>query len=230
MRRLAIALAALLVAVSLAACAPDVIALGDPRSARPADSAAGSGAEALGPSASAVCGVDVTTDAAPFMLTPNDVWPGITRSGQGFNDVTLDPDACRARLTATPTPRPADCERGFPYYPFDEQVTELARDGVLAVHAEEILDIGRDGNVAAAVHEWEMQLSPGAAAAIAALATSCGATPAGDTLATTTNGSLDMLVHVDDNHAIALTFDVQTKLTDTQKRRLLTKAEALATD
>ena len=164
------------------------------------------------------------------MLSPNDVWPGITHSGQGFNNVTLDPAACRARLTATPTPGSADCERGFPYYPADEQVTEFARDGVLAVRAEEILDIGRDGNIAAAVHEWEMQLSPGAAAAIAALATSCGATLVGDTLATTANGSVEMLLHVDDSHAIALTFDVQSKLTDTQKRRLLTKAEALATD
>jgi hypothetical protein len=86
----------------------------------PASQSADTAATALGR-----CGLDYSGRASRYTLTPHDVWPTATKTGQAFANYTLDPAACAHALSVTPNPEPVRCDLGFPFFPDDERVTEL---------------------------------------------------------------------------------------------------------
>jgi hypothetical protein len=215
----AAAAAVVLTTGALAGCTADVVPVAG---ARPQPAVA----ESTG-SADAMCGPDDSADADRFMLTRNDVWPDEASVGQGFSNYTLDPVACAANLAATPNPEPVDCEVNFPYFPDNEEVTELARLGVVGIHAAQELKVGDDGVVISAVHETVLDLRDDAGAQVLRVAGKCGAKPFAGGYATAKGGVIDMLLDVDPTHAVAVTFDEHSGLTNDQKQDLLARAVAL---
>jgi hypothetical protein len=222
MRRTAIAAFAAVVMLTvsaLIACTPDVVAVAG---AHPQPAAA----ESTG-SADVVCGPDDSADADRFMLTRNDIWRDVPSVGQGFSNYTLDPAACAASLAATPNPEPVACDLNFPYFPSNEEVTELARIGVVGIHAAQELKVGDDGVIVSTMHETVLDLSGDAGAGVLRLARKCGAKPLASGYATTSGGLIDMLLDIDPMHAVAVTFDDQSGLSNAQKQGLLTRALSL---
>jgi hypothetical protein len=205
---------------ALAACTPDVIH--------------GSGPSPLPfglastPSSIGVCGLDASARADIFMLTQDDVWPHAASLSQGYANYTLDPATCADTLAATPNPEPVRCDLGFPFYPDAEQVTELARIGVIGMHTAELLNLRTDGTVASMVREIVLNLGPGSGAKVAALAKQCGATSTATGFVRRAGPGVGLLLNIDADRAVALTFDQNTGLTVTQQAALLGKAEALA--
>lgn len=244
MRWKRLATAGALASIAIAACSPDVV----PMSGRTASQEATSRAVAAigaapprtaGPSTNgalptnetgndtfSLCGRDDSPDPASFMLSAGDVWPRASGRGQGFANYRLDPAACRARLAAHPIPQPAECDLGFPYYT-DEQ-TELARIGVLGYHIGELVNVNADGTASSTVLEVMLDLGSAAGRNVAALAVACGADRDHGNLVTSSNGSLAMLLRVGTTHAVALSFDSSTGLSNAEKMRLLNRAIVLA--
>jgi hypothetical protein len=223
MRRMTIAIAIVATAatLALAACTTDVIPTGRDR-----PSADATGFNAPGPVT--LCGVDGSTRAGVFMLTQRDVWPDSSTTRQGYTNYTLDPTACAGILAATPKAQPVDCGVGFPYYPQNQQVSELARINIVAFHVAQLLNVASDGTVASTVSEVVLNLGPGSGPEVEALARRCGAQTTAGVLQTSVRGSIDMILQVDASRAVALTFDLHTGFTNAQKVALLNKAEALA--
>src|SRR5262245_21195235 len=223
MRRITVAtaIAATIAAVALAACTSDVMPTGRHR---PVPDAAALNA----PAPVTLCGVDGSTRAGVFMLTQRDVWPDSSTTRQGYTNYTLDPAACAGVLAATPRPQPVDCGVGFPYYPQNQQVSELARINVVAFHVAQLLNVASDGTVASTVSEVVLNLGPGSGPEVEALARRCGAQTTAGVLHTSIRGSIDMILQVDASRVVALTFDLHTRFTNAQKVALLNKAEALA--
>jgi hypothetical protein len=119
MRRSAAALPLAAMALGTAACSPDPVRV---PTDTPAPQSSDTAATALG-----LCGLDYSGRASRYTLTPHDVWPTATKTGQAFANYTLDPAACAHALSVTPNPEPVQCDLGFPFFPDDERVTELAR-------------------------------------------------------------------------------------------------------
>jgi hypothetical protein len=220
MRRKAIAaaLAAMLTAGGLAACTADVV---------PVAGAHPQPVEASAADPHTVCGPDASSKADRFMLTSTDIWPDVPSVAQGFANYTLDPVACTATLAATPNPEPVACDLNFPYYPDSERVTELARIDVVGIHTAQELKVGDDGVVISAMHETVLDLSANAGSDVLRLARKCGARPFAGGYATTSGGVIDMLLEIDEVHAVAVAFDDHSGLTNVQKRDLLARAVSL---
>jgi len=223
MRRTAIAgaaaLAAVLTAAGLAACTPDVVPVAG---AHPQPVQTPSIADPH-----AVCGPDDSAEADRFMLTRDDIWEDAASVGQGFANYTLDPAACAAVLAATPNPEPVACDLNFPYYPDSEELTELARIHVVGIHTAQELKIGDGGVVVSAMHETALDLSAGAGADVLRLARKCGARPFAGGYASTSGRVIEMLLEIDETHAVAVTFDDHSGLTNVEKQDLLAKAVSL---
>jgi hypothetical protein len=223
MRRTAIAgaaaLAAVLTAGGLAACTPDVVPVAG---AHPQPVQSPSIADPH-----AVCGPDDSAEADRFMLTRDDIWEDVASVGQGFANYTLDPTACAAVLAATPNPEPVVCDLNFPYYPDSEELTELARIHVVGIHTAQELKVGDGGVVVSAMHETVLDLSAGAGADVLRLARKCGARPFAGGYASASGGVIDMLLEIDETHAVAVTFDDHSGLTNVQKQDLLARAVSL---
>jgi hypothetical protein len=223
MRRTAIAgaaaLAAVLTAGALAACTPDVVRVAGAHP-QPVETLTTGDPHA-------VCGPDDSAEADQFMLTRADIWPDATSVGQGFSNYTLDPAACAASLAATPNPEPVACDLNFPYYPDGEEVTELARIHVVGIHTAQELKIGDGGVVVSAMHETVLDLSANAGSDVLRLARKCGARSFAGVYASTTGGVIDMLLEIGETHAVAVTFDGHSGLTNVQKQHLLAKAVSL---
>ena len=221
MRRMAIAALAAVVIMttgSVAACTPDVVRVAG---AHPQPAVAQS------TGANAVCGLDDSAEADRYMLTRNDIWRDAPSVGQGFSNYTLDPAACAASLAATPNPEPVACDLNFPYFPDDEEVTELARIGVVGIHTAQELKVNGDGVVVSTMHETVLDLSGTAGVGVLRFARKCGAKPLASGYATTSGGVIDMLLEIDEVHAVAVTFDDHSGLTNVQKRDLLARAVSL---
>ena len=220
MRRTAIAaaLAAALTAGGLSACTADVVSVAG---AHPQP------VEASAADPHTVCGPDASSKADRFMLTSTDTWPDVPSVAQGFANYTLDPAACTATLAATPNPEPVACDLNFPYYPDSEKVTELARIDVVGIHTAQELKVSDDGVVISAMHETVLDLSANAGSDVLRLARKCGAKPFAGGYATTSGGVIDMLLEIDEVHAVAVTFDDHSGLTNVQKRDLLARAVSL---
>jgi hypothetical protein len=214
----ATALAAIVTAGCLTACTADVVPVAG---ARPQP------VEASTADPHAVCGPDASSKADRFMLTSVDIWPDVASVVQAFANYTLDPAACTATLAATPNPEPVACDLNFPYYPDSEKVTELARIDVLGIHTAQESKVGDDGVVISAVHETVLDLSANAGSDVVRLARKCGAKPIVGGYATTSGGVIDMLLELDEVHAVAVTFDEHSGLTNAQKRDLLIRAATL---
>jgi hypothetical protein len=223
MRRIAIAAAAVLAAAvtagGLIACTPEIIPIAG---AHPRPVATPSTAAPY-----AVCGPDDSAKADRFMLTRDDIWEDAASVGQGFANYTLDPAACAAVLAATPNPEPVVCDLNFPYYPDNEELTELARINVVGVHMAQELKVGKDGVVVSAMHETVLDLSANAGPDVLRLARKCSAKPFAGVYGSTSGGVIDMLLEIDETHAVALTFDHHSGLTNVQKEDLLAKAVSL---
>ena len=219
MRRTAIAAAlAAMVTAGLTACTADVVPVAGAHP-QPVD------ASAADPHT--VCGPDASSKADRFMLTSVDIWPDVASVAQGFANYTLDPAACTATLAATPNPEPIACNLNFPYYPDNEKVTELARINIVGIHTAQELKVGDDGVVISAVHETVLDLNGNAGSDVVRLARKCGAKPFVGGYATTTGGVIDMLLELDEVHAVAVTFDDHSGLTNAQKKDLLARAVSL---
>jgi hypothetical protein len=223
MRRTAIAAAAAVaVAVTagcLIACTPEVV--------RVAGAHSGPVETPSSAAPPAVCGPDDSAKADRFMLTRDDIWEDAASVGQGYANYTLDPAACAGILAATPNPEPVACDLNFPYYPDSEELTELARIHVVGVHTAQDVKVGNDGVVVSAMHETVLDLSANAGAAVLRLARKCGAKPLAGVYGSTSGGVIDMLLDIDETHAVAVTFDNHSGLTNVQKRDLLAKAVSL---
>lgn len=222
MRRMAIAALAAVVIMAtglLAACTPDVVPVAGAHP-QPAVAQSTGGADA-------VCGPDDSAEADRYMLTRNDIWRDVPSVGQGFSNYTLDPAACAASLAATPNPEPVACDLNFPYFPGDEEVTELARIGVVGIHTAQELKVNGDGVVVSTMHETVLDLSGTAGADVLRLARKCGAKPLAGGYATASGGVIDMLLDIDPMHAVAVTFDDQSGLSTAQKQGLLARALSL---
>ena len=113
------------------------------------------------------------------------------------------------------------------YYPDSEKVTELARIDVVGIHTAQELTVGDDGAVISAMHETVLDLSANAGSDVFRLARECGAKPFADGYATMSGGAIDMLLEIDEVHAVAVTFDDHSGLTNVQKRDLLDRAVSL---
>jgi hypothetical protein len=209
----------MLTTTALVACTPDVVPVAG---AHPQPAVA----ESTG-GADAVCGPDDSAEADRFMLTRNDIWRDVASVGQGFSNYTLDPAACAASLAATPNPEPVACNLNFPYFPDDEEVTELARIGVTGIHTAQELKIGDDGVVVSTMRETVLDLSGDAGAGVLRLASKCGAKPLVSGYATTNDGVIDMLLDIFPMRAVAVTFDAQSGLSSAQKQGLLARALSL---
>ena len=215
---IAVALAAMVTAGGLTACTADIV---------PVAGAHPQPVEASAADPHAVCGPDASSGADRFMLTSVDIWPAVASVAQGFANYTLDPAACTATLAATPNPEPIACDLNFPYYPDSEKVTELARIDMVGIHTAQELKVGDDGVVISAVHETVLDLSGNAGSDVVRLARKCGAKPFVGGYATTTRGVIEMLLELDDVHAVAVTFDEHSGLTNAQKKNLLARAVSL---
>ena len=219
MRRTAIAVAlAAMVTAGLAACTADIVPVAGAHP-QPVD------ASAADPHT--VCGPDASSKADRFMLTSVDTWPDVASVAQGFANYTLDPAACTATLAATPNPEPIACDLNFPYYPDNEKVTELARINIVGIHTAQELKVGDDGVVISAVHETVLDLSGNAGSDVVRLARKCGAKPFVGGYVTANGGVIDMLLELDEVHAVAVTFDDHSGLTNAQKKDLLARAVSL---
>jgi len=117
MRRYAAARAPVAVALGTSACSPDLVRV---PTDTPVPQSADTAATALG-----LCGLDYAGRTSRYTLTPHDVWPSATKTGQAFANYTLDPAACAHALSVTPNPEPVHWDLGFPFFPDDERVTEL---------------------------------------------------------------------------------------------------------
>jgi hypothetical protein len=223
MRRTAIAVAAASVAAltagGLAACTPDVVPVAGAHR-QPVQTVSTADPHA-------VCGPDDSAEADRFMLTRDDIWEDAPSVGQGFANYTLDPAACAAVLAATPNPEPVACNLNFPYYPDSEELTELARIHVVGVHTAQELKVGGGGVVVSAMHETVLDLSANAGGAVLRLASKCGARPFAGVYATTSGRVIDMLLDINETHAVAVTFDDHSGLTNVQKQELLSTAVSL---
>jgi hypothetical protein len=223
MRRTAITAAAVLAAVvtagGLIACTPEVVPIAGahPRPVETPSTAA----------PDAVCGPDDSAKADRFMLTRDDIWEDAASVGQGFANYTLDPAACAAVLAATPKPEPVACDLNFPYYPDNEELTELARIKVVGLHTAEELKVGNDGVVVSAMHETVLDLSANAGTDVVRLARKCGAKRLAGVYGSTNGGVIDMLLESGATHAVAVTFDNHSGLTNVEKQELLDKAVSL---
>ncbi|HEY7174384.1 MAG TPA: hypothetical protein VH442_05655 [Micromonosporaceae bacterium] len=231
MLRTVIVAAAAVVAVALAGCTTDVIPTGHNAPAATSQFAA---------PAPTLCGPDASTRASVFMLTQKDLWPDSSTTRQAYANYTLDPTACQGVLAATPNPEPVDCSEGFPYYPENQQVSELARIGIVAFHAAQLQDVASDGTVSSMVSEFVLNLAPGAGSQLVSLARRCGAQSNLGLLTSTVQGRIEMVLQVgilssasrlpDASIAVALTFDEHATFTNEEKLELLNKAEALASN
>ena len=76
MRRYAAALAPAAMALGTAACSPDLVRV---PTDTPAPQSSDTAATALG-----LCGLDYSGRASRYTLTPHDVWPTATKTGQAF--------------------------------------------------------------------------------------------------------------------------------------------------
>jgi hypothetical protein len=119
MRRYAAALDLAAMALGTAACLPDLVRV---PTDTPAPQSADTAATALG-----LCGLDYSGRASRYTLTPHDVWPTATKTRHAFANYTLDPAAFAHAPSVTPNPEPVHSDLGFPFFPDDERVTELAR-------------------------------------------------------------------------------------------------------
>ena len=215
---IAAALVAMLTAGGLSACTADVVPVAGAHP-QPVDASA--------PDPHIVCGPDASTKADRFMLTSTDIWPDVASVTQGFANYTLDPAACTATLAATPNPEPVACDMNFPYYPDSEKVTELARINVVGIHTAQELKVGHDGVVISAMHETVLDLSANAGSDVLRLARKCGAKPLAGGYATMNGVVINMLLEIDEVHAVAVTFDDHSGLTNLQKRDLLARAVSM---
>ncbi|HEY7175025.1 MAG TPA: hypothetical protein VH442_08920 [Micromonosporaceae bacterium] len=232
MLRTVIVAAAAVVVVALGGCTTDVIPTG-----HNAPALATSQFAAPAPT---LCGPDASTRASVFMLTQKDLWPDSSTTRQAYANYTLDPTACQTVLAATPNPEPVDCGEGFPYYPENQQISELARIGVVAFHAAQLQDVASDGTVSSMVSEFVLNLAPGAGTQLVSLARRCGAQSSLGLLTSTVQGRIEMVLQVgilssasrlpDASIAVALTFDAHAPFTNEERLDLLNKAEALASN
>ena len=117
MRRCAVALAVAAMAHGTTGSEPDLVRV---PTDTPAPQSAGTAATALG-----LCGLDYSGRANRYTLTPHDVWPTATKTGQAFANYTLDPPACPHAPVGDRESEPVQGDLGFPSFPDDEQVTEL---------------------------------------------------------------------------------------------------------
>src|SRR5262245_2731048 len=123
MRRLAAATCAAALAMALAACSPDVMPVARP-SAIPIDQAT----EVSDPPPSAqptpqmtdACSAGGVDDSA-YLLSPQDIWPQASETGQGTATYELDSDTCHGQ-TNRESPAAADCARAYPYYDSDHDM------------------------------------------------------------------------------------------------------------
>jgi hypothetical protein len=221
MRGAAAVLAALVIAL-LAGCSPDVVPMAGPSRPSPQD------VISLGPMLG-VCGDDPSVpDQSGRLLSPLDVWPAATYSGQGVQNYTLDPAACQARLVATPVALMPNCAAAFPYFENDDLLTEMARIGVVHIAQTQDMDMRADGSTVSEVDEVVLDLGVTSAPKIAALATGCGATRiAGHYTSTSGSGSATVL-QIESEFAVVVTFDRRVTLTEAQRTAVLKRALSLA--
>jgi hypothetical protein len=213
--------------MALAACAPDVMPVAR-ASPMPVNETGDNQAPSAAPTTpvDASCG-DSSVDDSANLLSPPDIWPQATQSGQGSATYVLDSDACRAQVDIGPAAKP-DCTRAYPYYSDNDIYVELARAGVVLLITGDDMAMDSDGLVTGTVHEVVANLGPGGAAEMTALAINCDARPQGDDYKVVSHGHTVMLLHVGADQAVALTFD-DPKLSESQRLALLATAVERAT-
>jgi hypothetical protein len=206
MRRHAAVLALATMALGTAAGSPDPARVSTDT---PARRSADTDATALG-----LCGLDYSGRASRYTLTPYDVWPTATKTGQAFANHTLDPAVCAHALSVTPNPEPMQCDLDFPFSPDDERVTELARAVVPFMNTAQLFVLDSVTIVSATVREVILGLGVDAATKFTRLARVCGAKAPSGALATTVIRAIDMAAVVQDNRAGALSSAGHTRLSE----------------
>jgi hypothetical protein len=212
-----------LVIALLAGCSPDVVPVAGPNPPSPIRDVT-----SLGPTPG-VCGDDPSaSDQSGRLLSPLDVWPKATYSGQGVQNYTLDPAACQARLAATPAPLVPNCAADFPYFGKDDLVTEMARIGVVHIAETQDMDMRADGSTVSEVDEVLLDLGVTSAPKIAALATGCGATRTAGHYTSTSGSGGAWVLQIESEFAVVVTFDRRVTLTEAQRAAVLKHAMSLA--
>jgi len=225
MRRLAAATCAAALAMALAACSPDVMPVARP-SAIPIDQAT----EVSDPPPSAqptpqmtdACSAGGVDDSA-YLLSPQDIWPQASETGQGTATYELDSDTCHGQ-TNRESPAAADCARAYPYYDSDhDMLVEFTRMGVVLLLVGDDSEMNSGGQDTATVHEVVANLGPGAGSQLVAQAVNCGAKREGDHYKVVSHGHTIMLMRVGADQIVALNFTDPT-LTEAQRSALLDAA------